>query len=255
MSTASKMARSGIVFLAILLGGRGACLAGVQDASAASAVASASVDDTNPYAVISKRNVFGLNPPPPPPEPEKPPPAVLPEVYLTGFMRKGDQWKVLLAAKVENPDPHGQPVAYYLTLAEGDKKTVGSGAKQAVVELVKAYAEQEKIDIINAGTPMTLSVKENGIESRAPRPETPPPGTMTAAMRRARRMAARPAWQNDTPEAGTTVAEAGKSVVDGSPAVGIPPSVVTQHPVGAPLIQGGASSKAIIAGGAAGAPQ
>jgi hypothetical protein len=170
MSVGSKMTWVGMAGLAILLGVRGACLAGAEEPSAANLVASDSDDDANPYSIIAQRNVFGLNPPPAAPEPDKGPPPNLPVVRLSGFMRKGDPWKVLLAVEVENPDPHGHALTCYLTLAEGDKKTVGSGSKQGVLELVKAYADLEKVDIINAGTPMTLSLKENGIASSPPSP-------------------------------------------------------------------------------------
>jgi hypothetical protein len=83
-------------------------------------------------------------------------------VILSGFVRTGNQWKALLAVKLQNPDPRGRELTYYLTLAEGEKKTAGSDEKQAVVELVKARAEQEEADILNSGIPMTLSMKENG---------------------------------------------------------------------------------------------
>jgi hypothetical protein len=45
----------------------------------------------------------------------------------------------------------------YLTLAEGES--------QGMVKLVRAYADQEKVDIINSGTLMTLSMKDNGFVS------------------------------------------------------------------------------------------
>jgi len=106
--------------------------------------------------------VFRLNPPPPPPEPPKPPAPRLPEIKLSGFTRTGDKWKVLLAVTTDNPDPHGPKLSSYLTLAEGDKKEVGTGDKKGMVELVKLYSGEEKIDIINSGSPMTLSMKDNG---------------------------------------------------------------------------------------------
>ncbi len=151
----------------VLLAAQGACLAGTEDASPAPAVASASAANANPYSVIIARNVFRLNPPPPPPEPAKPPSPHLPVVILSGFMRIGNQWKVLLAVNTENPDPHGQRLTSYLALAEGDKGTVGLGTKQAVVELVKLYVGQEKVDIINSGASITLSMKDNGFNNLA----------------------------------------------------------------------------------------
>lgn len=82
-------------------------------------------------------------------------------------MRTGTQWKVMLAVKTDNPDPHGQKLTSYLALAEGEKATVGLGKYQAVVELVKLYAGQEKADIINSGAPITLSMKDNGFQNLA----------------------------------------------------------------------------------------
>jgi hypothetical protein len=161
MSEGSKIKLGRMVSLVVLLGTRWTCIAGTEDPPTTPVIASAINDGANPYWVITQRNVFKLNPPPPPPEPDKGPPPVIPDVYLSGFMRTGDPWKVLLAVKVENPDPHGHPITCYLTLGEGDKKTVGSGSKQGVVELVKAYADQGKADIINSGTPMTLSLKDS----------------------------------------------------------------------------------------------
>jgi hypothetical protein len=100
-------------------------------------------------------------------------------------MRAGNQWKVMLSVNTENPDPHGQRVTSYLALAEGDKRTVGLDTKQAVVELVRIYADQEKIDIINLGTPMTLSMKEDGFESPT-RPQDPShPRLVTPEIRKA----------------------------------------------------------------------
>ena len=143
------------------------CLGCVIGALATASSRSAANDPENPYAVIAERNVFRLNPPPPPPEPDKGPPPVLPDVYVTGFVRTGDLWKVYLVTKVENPDPHGAPLNVYLNLREGEKQKVGSGSKQAELELVKLYADKEKIDIINSGTPMTLTMKDNGFGSGA----------------------------------------------------------------------------------------
>jgi len=220
MSLGSKIKKGGMVGLAILLGIPRACFGGTEDPSAAAVVASAAEDDANPYSVIAKRNVFGLNPPPPAPEPDKGPPPVLPVVHLSGFMRKGDQWKALLAVEVENPDPHGHPLSCYLTLAEGDKKSVGSGAKHAAVELVRAYAEQEKVDIINSGTAMTLSVKENGTESPAPAAVE---RRGSVVVRRPRAPVANPAAlpaTEATPAAGENPGGAGTALVGATPAFG-----------------------------------
>jgi hypothetical protein len=172
MSEVSKMKWCGreLVSLGLLLGVLLVFEAGTMKSWSSTNVASGADDVVNPYLVIAERNVFRLNPPPPPPEPDKGPPPVLPDVYLSGFMRTGDQWKVYLVTKVENPDPHGAPLNVYLNLAEGEKQKVGSGAKQAELQLVKVYAELEKVDIINSGTPMTLTAQDNGFAKAAAAP-------------------------------------------------------------------------------------
>ena len=83
-------------------------------------------------------------------------------------MHVGNQWKALLAVKTENPDPHADKLSFYLTLAEGDKQGVGAGDKRWMVELVKLDANQEKVDILNSGRPITLSMKDNGFARSPP---------------------------------------------------------------------------------------
>ncbi len=151
------MAWSGLVGLAILLGGSRDGQADTEGRVAATVEASVVSDEANPYSVIAARNVFGLKPPPIALEPPQGPAPELPEVRLTGFMRKGEQWKVLLAVKTQSPVARARALTLYLTLVEGDK--------QGCVELVKAYPEQEKVDIINSGTPVTLTMKEEASEN------------------------------------------------------------------------------------------
>jgi hypothetical protein len=67
--------------------------------------------------------------------------------------------------KTENPDPHADKLSFYLTLSEGEKQGVGAGDKRWTEELVKLDANQERVDILNSGTPMTLSMKDNGFAS------------------------------------------------------------------------------------------
>jgi hypothetical protein len=179
MNVGLKMTRVGLAGLAILLGAESVSLAGAEDASPAAPVASAFNDNSNPYSVIIDRNVFRLNPPPSPAEPIKTPPPALPVVLLSGFMRTGDQLKVLLVVRVRNPDPKGSSLDSYLNLAEGDKMAAMSGENEWVVEVVKAYVAQEKVDIINSGTPMTLSMKDNGVTGEAPPPVTAAVGRPT----------------------------------------------------------------------------
>ena len=176
MSVRLRIARLGVIGGAIFFGIKGDCLAWAEDGPPTPAVAAPVNDESNPYSVITGRNVFHLNPPPPPPAPDTGLPPALPEVYLSGFMRMGDILKVLMEVKTRNPEARGPELISYLTLAEGEK--------EGVVELVRVYLDQEKVDIINSGTPMTLSMKDNGVKGEAPSPPPPPLAASAAASRR-----------------------------------------------------------------------
>ncbi|MGA3179197.1 MAG: hypothetical protein ABSF38_02510 [Verrucomicrobiota bacterium] len=163
MSVRANMAWAGLAGGAILLGGQRACLAATGDAPPALPAAAASDDNSNPYSVIIDRNVFRLNPPPPPDDnKDKGPPPDLPVVKLSGFIKTADKLKVLLAVSVKTGDSKAPEAMYYLTMVEDEVETVGEGDKRAVEKLVKVYPGEEKVDIENSGTRMTLSLKENG---------------------------------------------------------------------------------------------
>jgi hypothetical protein len=115
----------------------------------------------NPYGVIAQRNVFHLNPAPAPTAPEVAAPTALPDVWLSGFVQSGSEWTVFMVVKVKNLDPVGAPLNSYLNLAEGGIKEVMSDQTRLEIKLVKVYADLEKVDIVNCGTPMTLSLKDN----------------------------------------------------------------------------------------------
>jgi hypothetical protein len=115
----------------------------------ASVKAETTPGDSNPYAIISDRNVFHLNPPPPPPEPTPPKPPDLPPVKLSGFQKIGDHMKVYLA--IPNKDPKETA---YLSLQQGEK---GND-----VEIVAIRADKGEVDILNTGTPQTLNLLSNG---------------------------------------------------------------------------------------------
>ncbi|HEY3860930.1 MAG TPA: hypothetical protein VGO59_03505 [Verrucomicrobiae bacterium] len=135
--------------------------------------APAVMGDANPYSIISDRNVFHLNPPPPPPAAPEPKPVDLPKVMLTGFVGKGDSVKVLLAI----PPTDNKDSIHYATLMPGDK--------QDGVELVRINLKDEAVDIVNSGTPQTLTVKSNSYMASAAAPPAgkPPPG-MPPGLRR-----------------------------------------------------------------------
>ncbi len=135
----------------------------------ATAVAETSGEDDNPYAVISDKNVFHLNPPPPPPtEAVKPPD--LPKVMLSGFQKVGSRMMVYLAIPAKDPKDTA-----YLSLQAGEKAND--------VEIVKIRAEKQEVDIINTGTPMTLSISNNGFALSAGAGGAGKPGGPPAAER------------------------------------------------------------------------
>jgi hypothetical protein len=129
----------------------------------ASAKAETTPGDSNPYAIISDRNVFHLNPPPPPPAPEAPKPPDLPPVKLSGFQRIGDHMKVYLAIPAKDPKDTA-----YLSLQEGEM--------QSDVKIVAIRADKGEVDILNTGTPQTLNLLSNGfaLSGGAPAPAARP---------------------------------------------------------------------------------
>ncbi len=104
----------------------------------------------NPYAVISERNIFHLNPIPPPPPAEETK-ADLPVVKLSGFFEVGHKVRALLSSL---PKKAKEGPTYY-DLAEGEK------SKE--VEVVKIRLKEETVDILNSGTAMTLSLKDDSL--------------------------------------------------------------------------------------------
>jgi hypothetical protein len=114
------------------------------------AYAETSAEDANPYAVISDRNVFHLNPEPRPEDSAPPPkPPDLPKILLSGFQKIGDRLKVYLAIPAKDPKDTA-----YLALQAGEKEND--------VEIVKIREEKGEVDILNTGTPMTLTLASNG---------------------------------------------------------------------------------------------
>jgi len=154
----SRMTWRSLVCGAIFLGGYGLCsgrIAGGSDQSGGA-------DNTNPYALISERNPFRMNPPPPTPDPASLlPPPELPEVILSGTMIVAGLQKAMFAVKTKEPkDPKvkaaagPQETTTYMCLAEGDT----SGP----VHLLKIKKGGDEVEIVNSGTHMTLTMKDNG---------------------------------------------------------------------------------------------
>lgn len=122
----------------------------------------AAVGDANPYAVVWERNIFHLNPEPPPPAAPTPKPPELPKVMLTGFVGKGHTMKILLAVVPKDP----KEATAYLCLEPGQK--------EHNVELVNIHAQKQEVEIINSGTPETLSVESNSYAAAAIAPAPAP---------------------------------------------------------------------------------
>jgi hypothetical protein len=129
----------------------GALAAAMLVSSAAYAETSGA--DANPYAIISDRNVFHLNPEPIHDDAPPPKPPDLPKVLLSGFQKVGERLKVYLAIPSKDP----KETTAYLALQVGEKEND--------VEIVKVREEKGEVDILNTGTPMTLTLASNGVAS------------------------------------------------------------------------------------------
>jgi hypothetical protein len=119
-------------------------------------VVAAGTPGENPYQVIVQRNVFGLNPEPLPAqvEPAKPD---LPEIKLSGFVEVGGSVRALFALMPK--DTKGEPL--YYNLAEGES--------DGILQVVKIDFNQQEAEIINSGTPMRLTMKQNGFSEAPPK--------------------------------------------------------------------------------------
>jgi len=116
----------------------------------AGAIADTTVEETNPYSVISDRNVFHLNEPPAPPAAEAKA-AEVPKLLLSGFYKVGGKTRVLLSM----PAKDAKAVTKYFNLAPGER--------DIPVEIVKINSEKGEVEIINSGTRMTLSLAKDGV--------------------------------------------------------------------------------------------
>lgn len=109
-----------------------------------------STQSSNPYSVIAERNVFRLVPPPPPPAPDVPKPD-LPIIKLSGFLKVGSSTRALFSSV---PKDKKEGPTYY-DLAEGQK--------QGILEVVKIHDDAGSVEIINSGTPATLTLKDDSL--------------------------------------------------------------------------------------------
>jgi len=118
-------------------------------------------DASNPYSVISQRNVFHLNPIPPPPAPEAPKPD-LPVIKLSGFFTLGSTVRACFSSVPK--DKKQEPANY--TLTDGEKSS------DNLLEVLRIHQDTGEVEILNSGTRMTLSLKDDTLASNeaAPKP-------------------------------------------------------------------------------------
>ena len=135
-----------------------------------------SFDGSNPYAVITDRNIFHLNPPPPPVSDADKKAKEVPKVFLNGIVSVGDDVRVLFS--IPPKDSKGQTAYFKLGLGERDD----------VLELVRIHPNRQEVDVLVNGTPVTLSMLSNslaaasvGKTAEAPAPPGGPRGRPTAA--------------------------------------------------------------------------
>jgi hypothetical protein len=119
---------------------------------ASSGANGAATSAANPYAAISKRNIFHLNPEPAPPR-QEPPPADLPAIKICGFMVNAGHVRALFASVPKNAR---EPQRYY-DLSEGEA--------DGILQLVKIHLDKEAAEVINSGVPMRLTMQENGFQA------------------------------------------------------------------------------------------
>jgi hypothetical protein len=117
-----------------------------------SAAAAVPDENANPYSVISERNVFHLNPIPPPAPPAETPKADLPEIKLSGFLKIGKSTHALFSSRPK--DKKEAPIYYDLV----------DGEKEGILEVVKIHEDKGEVEIVNSGTPVTLSLKNDAIK-------------------------------------------------------------------------------------------
>jgi len=156
----------GLVCGAVLFCGHGFCSAVAAHAGTGLSAQAGDAGNANPYAVIVVQNPFRLNAPQAIETVPRPPPD-LPEVIFGGTMINAGQMRAMFDVKSKEagvkPGVGPQETTAYMCLAEGDT----SGP----VQLLKIMKGGEEVEIVNSGTRLTLTMKENGFakELSAPR--------------------------------------------------------------------------------------
>jgi hypothetical protein len=106
---------------------------------------------TNPYAIISQRNVFHLNPLPPPP-PGEVPKSDLPVIKLSGFYKVGTVTRALFSSVPK--DKKERPTYYSLCEGQG----------QGILKVLKINAAAGVVQILNSGEAATLTLKDDTLK-------------------------------------------------------------------------------------------
>jgi hypothetical protein len=153
----------------------------------------------NPYHVIIDRNGFGLKPPPPPLTNAPPTNPVTPvSIKFTGITSDSTSKKAWMmippSGKSSNPQ--------YLSMAEHEK--------QGDIEVLEINEKEGVVKILNAGQPIELNFKDNGLPTPA---ALPVPGV--------------PVLPHGLPGAVPGVPTPGIVPAPGTPPPGVRPAIVT----------------------------
>jgi len=134
--------------------------------------AAPAVDNSQPYATIVARNIFGLVPVPPPPPPAEPLADPPPKITANGIMSVFGELQALF--KVSFPGKGGQP-------AKDQSYMLSEGQRQDDIEVVKIDVKAASITFNNHGTEQEIPLevaKDSGPSGGMATPTAggPPPG-------------------------------------------------------------------------------
>lgn len=169
---------------------------------------------SNPYQSLIDRNVFDLKPPPSlEPVTYVPPPV---KIQLVGIASLFGTKKAIL--KVLDPPKPGQP-------PQAEPFVLSEGEAQQDIEVTEINEKDGAVKVINHGTAMTLTFKEDGVKlpaGPAPAQAAPMPGLASVPARRPFGQSA-PAGAASPPP--VTAAVAGRSTAVATPSVSDAPAI------------------------------
>jgi hypothetical protein len=120
-------------------------------------------NNSNPFADIAERNVFGLRPAPDIKLQQGPPKAPI-DIKISGFVKHAKEPTRVLLASVPK-DPKQRMKLYNL----------GVGETRDGVQLVKIHPGQDAVDVVIDGVPQELTVKSNSFLTALYKKTTPQP--------------------------------------------------------------------------------